>query len=189
MARASGSWNWFGYHDNAWRMVIEDKEYLHINRSGGVRISGSDYAYTGSLVVTDDINSAGGHVQSIVFCHSSTLQNTSQVMTASIVGDQSFTQVPMVRSGSIIGIALYSETCAIDDSSAGALTASVTVDGVNVACSLALSTGSAGDATIAKDTVTFNPQQRIGVSLTASADYLTDLAGSGSWIATVAYEY
>jgi len=189
MTRASGSSNWAGYHENEWQCSIGDVKYFSVDVDT-IETTGS-MTHTGSMNITGDLEAEGGYIQSFVLVHSGTLQDSAQDMYASLLNGTSFTKIPMVRNGSIIGLAIHSEDCEVDDTDKGALSASVTINGVNADCLVAVSTGSDALTIVAKDAIPFDFSDRIGVSITGSADYLNDFTApfSGSWIATVSVEY
>jgi hypothetical protein len=191
MARLSGSWNKFGFDQNAWDMVIEDKPYLTV-KANRIRLSGS-VSLSGGLVLTDDLSSVGGYAQSFMFVQNNLEQGQFAAMTSSIVSATAsvdvpkvWTSVPMVRAGSVLGLTLYTDTII----KSGSLSASVTINNVNCSASLAGHTGSTLTMTpIAKDLATFTAGQRIGVSLSASSLYLSEPdITSASFIATVLVE-
>jgi len=83
-----------------------------------------------------------------------------------LVGDATRSTIPMVRRGSVIGIAISSNA----PISAGTITATVVVDGTPVAVSAQLSSTSAQTvvAEVAAETVTFNAGSVIGVNITTN---------------------
>ena len=93
-----------------------------------------------------------------------------------------FNFTPSFLAGSVLGISLYSPNCGVGD---GALTGNLTVDGVpDTSVQVIVGTGSAATITtlVAKDTVSFSGSQGLGIMLTASDDYNTNLDDvSGSW--------
>ena len=173
-------------------------------KTGGVnRVTVGDGTTTIANAVTfsSDVTIPGGVPQTFVFFKNALLQDQRTIMTASLIssgsawGGQAYTRVPMVRSGSIMGLTLYGETSVvISGTSPVALTASVTLDGANVGTPVIITTGSVGHFIQEKDVTTFNGGQAIGVSLTASDGYLVQNtvelgSTSGSWAASVLVEY
>ncbi|MEK6879960.1 MAG: hypothetical protein AABY22_10150 [Nanoarchaeota archaeon] len=145
-------------------------------------------------MTNNDINARGGYAQSFVYVCNNVLQNTFRSMTSSIayvsnsLPDTKYDIIPLVRSGSVLGIALSVQNTTQTVKS-GALSASVMLDNANVSLTLGMNTGSVATATTTKDTVTFNPGQRLGVSLSASSAYLCEPnATSASFICTVLVE-
>jgi hypothetical protein len=150
--------------------------------------AGGAVALTGNMLVTDDVNAAGGFRSAFVFSAPAVKQGEMTTMSSSIIsGSEWATRYPMPSAGSVLRVALYS-----DDSNVTAgtgLTASVTVDGVQAAVNVVITTGSAAVGTaVAKDTATFSASQQLGVVLTASSGYLSSLAESGSFLASVLVE-
>jgi len=180
---------------NRWAIDADNVEIVEVNKNG--------MSVTGDVTVDGDLNTTGGMVMPLVFAKGNVLQDTFSSMTASFLSSttdpttQAFDGVPMVRSGSVLGISLATMYDA-EIVKSGALTASVMVDNANVACTVAVHTGTRGTAfatnfvtTVAKDTtgLTFKPGQFIGVSLTSSAEYLSEPdITSASFIATVLVE-
>jgi hypothetical protein len=143
---------------------------------------------TGNLKVLDDVDAAGGFRSAFIFSAPAVKQGEMTTMSSSIIsGSEWATRYPMPSNGSVLRVALYS-----DDSNVTAgtgLTASVTVDGVQAAVQVIITTGSAAAGTaVAKDTATFSASQQLGVVLTASSGYLSSLAESGSFLASVLVE-
>jgi len=145
------------------------------------------------LYSSADVSVSGGQAQSLMFAESHLLQSEFAEMTASVTvvtssntTHQAFTRVPVVRSGSILGLVIHTQDGTIKS---GAFSASVTIDGANTALTLGANTGSTVGVTAAKDVYTFNGFQTIGVTLTASADYLCEPdVTSCSFLATVLVE-
>lgn len=158
-----------------------------------VVVSDTVTTVSNDLTVSGDLSSTGGAAQSFTFVNSRTLQGAFAEMTASVAvvtssdaTHQSFTRVPMVRSGSILGFVIHTQDGLVKS---GSLSASVMIDGVNTALTIGMNTGSVAGATAAKDTYTFNSLQTIGISLSASSTYLgTPGVTSASFIATVLVE-
>lgn len=150
------------------------------------------------VTVTGDLAASGGYVRSYQFFRNNVLQNTTPVMTASVIdfsgtaaaGNSTRTVymgIPMLKAGSVVGIALYTGTATVKS---GSLSGTITIDGSPIAATIGIHTGTVATNTFAKDTYTFNAGQVLRVQLTASSTYLTDLdPTSGSWIAVVDVEF
>lgn len=164
-----------------------------LSASQGLQVTGSIEAVgtisaTSTISATGDINAAGGFAQSFEFVQNNLLQGQYCNMTASLVGTVAYLGVPMVRAGSVRGIAIkpLNTTQTIKS---GAFSASVMLNSANVACAVNAYTGSLLSTTIAKDVVAFTAGQMLGVSLSASADYLSEPGvTSASFIASVLVE-
>jgi len=196
-----------GYIDNtAGHVVVTSSAGSVVTVSGNVNLAGADNKITGKtghvvlsssvgsvvtvsggLKVDEDVNAAGGF-RSQLFFRQKPLQGVPLAMSSSLCTNElSLSKYPMASAGSVIGLSLYSADSAIDS---GALTASLTIDGVkSTDVQLIMTTGSAAAATlVAKDTATFSASQQLGVVVTASADYVSDLATSGSFVASLFVE-
>jgi hypothetical protein len=159
-----------------------------------IELSANAISGNADIGIANDIRAAGGYLMPLVFSISNVKQNTFSHMTSSYLssaGDavaNAFVQIPMVRAGSVLGFVLNTRRGEVIKS--GAFSASVTVNFANVACNAAVHTGSiVSSSQITKDTVAFSAGQYIGVSLTASADYLSEPnITSASFIGTVLVE-
>jgi len=159
-------------------------------------VDNSGIAVTGDNTITGDVNAAGGFAQSFTLTKLYMPQGGFTSMTASYVSSSllvglpalAFTEIPMVRAGSVRGLVL-SVLNSTQTIKSGALSASVTINGVNAACTAVGHTGSYIVKTIAKDVVTFTAGQRIGVTVSASALFLSEPdVTSASFMASVLVE-
>lgn len=148
--------------------------------------------------VAGDIDAAGGYQHDFQFTRRNLLQTAGVFMTSSIaylstsalgISASIFTRVPMLKAGSVRGVALLTQDCTVKS---GSLSASVLVNGT-FAGAVGMNTGTIGTATFAKDTYTFTAGQYIEVALTATvgdSGYFTDVnLTSGSWLCNVTVEY
>lgn len=176
MARASGSYDRHEYRDNKWQSIINDVMVFAVDSTG----------LSDDLSGSADMNVAGGYRSQLNYAVDQVRQGSVRHMTASLVFGTASLRFPAASAGSVLGLSLYSSNCEI---SGGALTASVTVDGVQDSnIQLIMTTGSAGAAAlVSKDTVPFSASQQLGVVLTSSANYTTNLDHhiSGSWQAAL----
>jgi hypothetical protein len=158
-------------------------------------VSAVNLSASGDAIVTGDVSAAGGYRHAYQMYANVVLQNEVVEMTGSYIWLSGSTEVwykefPMVYSGSVVGLTLRSPDGEVDDSNAGALTASVVIGSTKTSVEVLMSTGSWGNTTVAKDTAgnTFDPGNSVYVVLTASADYLNSVATSCSWIANIVVE-
>lgn len=182
--------------------------YVKADNAGNVKIGagGQDRVVVGrnSTSITGDVNisqgdlnAVGGYVRTYQFVHMRTLQNSTPVMTGSVIqlsgtaaaGNSTMkflTRVPLRGSGSIIGISLITEDGTVKS---GSLSASVFVNGTYTGASLLMFTGTVASTTFAKDTYTFNGNSYLQVQLTASDQYHNDLVASCSFLCNVDVEF
>jgi len=151
-----------------------------------------------ALTVTGDVVSAGGLVRSYNFMNYKVLQGTYPLMTASqvtISGTAAqgngltlyYTKVPVINSGSLLGIAVYSEDGTIKS---GSLVATVVKNGTKTGAALTMTTGSVNYTTWTKDTYTFVGGDVLQIELSATAGYLNDIdVLSCSFLARLDVEY
>jgi hypothetical protein len=150
-----------------------------------------------NMTVNADLDAMGGYHVPFQFYAGKVAQGAKGQMTGSVVvltstfaavGSHTVaTRYPMVRNGSVVGMALWSPDSIMLQAG---LTASITVDGANVTgANLIMLTGSNKATTFTKDSYTFSASQQVGVSFTASAGYESSLALSGSWVCTVLVEF
>jgi hypothetical protein len=173
---------------------------IKVGNTNKVTVARETITLSPAVTFSSDVTIPGGAPQTFMFAKEYVLQGATTQMTASIMSGATEeliqTRYPMVRSGSILGLTLYSEQGLVLSGTNSQLTASVTLDGANVAATVILGTGSVGHFITAKDTsgLTFNGGQTIGVSLTASDAYESQhsvrLASvSASWTAAVLVEF
>lgn len=169
-----------------------------ISSSVDLKLGASAISSSNDLDIEKDVNAPGGFAQSFVFYKNTVLQNTFSEMTCSIVSAsagsvgegwyRAYAYVPMVRSGSILGLCISTRNSS-EVVKSGAFSASVMLDRVNQACTVIMDTGTFGVTTVAKNTLTFNPGQWLGVSLTSSAEMLSEPGvTSASFVGTVLVE-
>ena len=152
----------------------------------------------GNVTMTNDIDAGGGYQHDFQFTRRNLLQTAGVFMTGTVgylstsaggITGSIFTRVPMLKAGSVRGVALLTQDCTVKS---GSLSASVLVNGT-FAGALGMHTGTVGVATFAKDTYTFTAGQYIEVALTATVGdtgFHTDFdIRSGSWLAVVTVEF
>jgi hypothetical protein len=147
---------------------------------------------TGSVkLVRGDLDAPGGLAVSYQFFKNRLIPTERTAMTASVVPSGSaaglyavYTEIPAVRAGSILGLSVLTTNAP----TAGAVSASVTVDGAAVGTPLILSAGTQAATTFAKDTYTFSGSQKLGVTITGSAEYVTANTSSASFAVSVLVE-
>src|SRR3990167_3908786 len=175
----------------AWVKINNGRD-VEIASDGSARVT----VTANETTLSNDVTAAGGFRMPLVFTHGKTLQNQRTLMTSSVTvvsssvansPDRFMTRIPVDRAGSVVGLSLWSYDGII---TAGALTASVTIDGAvpSTTALLIMTTGSNKATTYSKDATVFSSSQQIGVSLSASADYLNTIAASASWMASVVIE-
>lgn len=194
MARNFGDW------DNVVVNTSNDSMQMNLGDKTVLNLSSSMTATVSFLSCSQRLYSPGGFVDSFTFYKSFLVSSETCAMTASTIQSGSsnykvYLKTPMVRGGSILGLALLSEQSNIQ---AGAISASVTVDGVNITTNatgswLILSASGQQQAAILYTpfVYTFSGTQALGVTLTASSTYVTGSVGGGvggHWSATVLVE-
>jgi len=176
------------------KIYYSSRNKIAIQTGGTDRVEVGDATTTVSnnLSVTGDVNAAGGFAMPLILGSRDLIQGGFVSLSSSYISGSAtlagFDFVPAVRSGSVLGFVL--NVPAGQCVKSGALSGAVMINGVNTTCTITGHTGTFFLATaVSKGTVTFNPGQRIGVSLSASADYLCepDIL-SASFIATVLVE-
>jgi len=150
------------------------------------------------IVTGGDINSRGGTSHEHKFLSYRVNQGTTPMMTSSIVDFSGtaaagngtrivFTQVPMLRAGSVLGIGLLTQNCTVKS---GSLSGTVNINGTPSAATIGMHTGTIATRLLDKDSVTFTAGQYLELQLTASSVYYTDLElTSGSFQGFVWVEY
>ena len=195
MARNFGDW------DNVSLNTGSDTLTVNLLDKAVLVLSSSLTATVPFLSATNRVYAPGGFADCFTYYKSFLVPSEACAMTASTINSGSgglykvFLKTPMVRGGSVLGLVLYSESSNVQ---AGAISASVTVDGVNITSNatgswLILSASGQQQAAIlyAPFVYTFSGTQALGVSLTASSTYVTgSVAGGvgGHWAATVMVE-
>ena len=152
----------------------------------------------GNVTMTNDIDAAGGYQHDFQFTRRNLLQTAGVFMTSSMALFSSsaggmtgsiFTRVPMLKAGSVRGIAILTQDSTVKS---GSLSASVLINGV-FAGAVGMSTGTIAVASFAKDTYPFTAGQYIEVAMTATvgdSGFFTDInLTSGSWLGVVTVEY
>lgn len=143
--------------------------------AGAITANTNITADTGDIIATaGDMNAVGGFAHQLSYWYQDDVADSQTDAALDMDGNSARAEVPTIRAGSIIGIAVYSN----EARSAGTLTVDATVDGTKTGLTAVLDgTNSQTKVTTqAKDTDTFTAGQRIGVKLT------TD----GSWAPTTA---
>ncbi|KXH75407.1 MAG: hypothetical protein AM326_03385 [Candidatus Thorarchaeota archaeon SMTZ-45] len=133
-------------------------------------ISMADNALTinGTLSPTGDMNAPSGTAMELTYWYQDNVAASQTDAVLNMDGNTSRPEVPTIRSGSVIGIALYTN----EARSAGTLTADVTVDGTKTGLTAVLDDATQTKTTTqAKDTDTFTAGQRIGVKLTTDGTW------------------
>jgi hypothetical protein len=122
----------------------------------------------GTLSPTGDMNAPSGTAMELTYWYQDNVAASQTDAVLNMDGNTSRPEVPTIRSGSVIGIALYTN----EARSAGTLTADVTVDGTKTGLTAVLDDATqTKTATQAKDTDTFTAGQRIGVKLTTDGTW------------------
>jgi hypothetical protein len=124
----------------------------------------------GDFTFAVDIDATGGFTQQLSYWYQNDVAAEQSAVVLNMDGNTSRAEVPTVRAGSVIGIAVYSN----EARSAGTATFQVTVDGTAITGHDAVLDGSATQTkcvTIAKNEHTFTAGQRIGIKVTTTADW------------------
>ena len=157
--------------------------------------AGSTTVANDLTVSAADINAAGGFQRDERFYKLRVLQGSFPMMSASILsaaqggveGFMAFTKVPLIRAGSVVGLALLCQDATVKS---GSLSGTVRINGTPTAATVGMNTGTIAYTTYTKDTHTFTAGQYLEVQLSASTEYLTDTdPNSGSFMAVVSVEY
>ena len=160
--------------------------------NGGVVIGSGDsdkvtVTKDGDVVITKDLSVTGGQTSQLLY-RSNPFQNARQNMSSSVAHlAEGLTRQAPVRAGSVVGLGMYSQNSTI---TAGALTASITINGIQQSgITLIMTAGTGSVATLSKDSMTFSAGAGLGIVLTASADYESSVAvTSGTFIGSLLIE-
>lgn len=141
----------------------------------------------GDVQILQDLVASGGTPEQFAY-RGNPQQGRSMSLSSSLANpSEGLTGQAAVRNGSIVGLGMYSPNSTI---SAGALTASVTINGVQQSgLTLIMTAGSGSVVTIAKDIVSFGAGAGLGIAVTASADYVNSVATtSGTFFGSLLIE-
>lgn len=147
--------------------VAGDEELFYF-AAGEVSVEG-DVTVNGALSVTADITAAGGITNELTYWYQDDVPASQTDVPITMDGNVARAEVPTVRTGSVIGITVYSN----EARSAGTLTVEVTIDGVGTGLTAVLdvTNPSLKVTTQAKDTDQFTAGQRIGATLTTDGTW------------------
>ena len=149
----------------------------------------------GNTTLSNDISPNGGLARDYSFYKVRLRQASFPVMTSSYLSGARdaedsavFTRIPLMKAGSVLGIALITQDCTVKS---GSLSGTITISGTPSATgTVGMSTGTIAYNTFAKDLITFTAGQYLEVQLSASTTFATDLdPNSGSFHCLVSVEY
>ena len=141
----------------------------NIYMSGDLEVESGDANINGAISAGGDITTGGGMVTELTYWYQDNVAISQTDAVLDMDGNASRTEVPTVRAGSVIGIAVYSN----EARTAGTLTVDATIDGTKTGLTAVLdgTNPSTKVTTQGKDTDAFTAGQRIGVKLTTDGTW------------------
>ena len=154
-------------NDEGEHFVLFSVDGTHLGAEGQNRVG--DIWSTGTISTTGDLNAAGGGTTELTYWYQDNVTASQTDVVINMDGNTGRAEVPTVRAGSVIGVAVYSNAAR----TAGTLTVDVTVDGTKTGLTAVLdgTNPQTKTTTQAKDTDVFTAGQRIGVKITTDGTW------------------
>lgn len=148
---------------------------IHINGTHTVDLSlqsGNTIANgaAGTITIDSDVDATGGYQHQLTSWYQDNVVANQAAVVLNMDGNASRAEVPSVKAGSIIGIAVYSN----EARTAGTLTVDATIDGsvTGLQAVLDVTNTQTHTATQARAADAFTAGQRIGIKITTDAGWL-----------------